>query len=1715
MNEFTNGNEISNFTEGTPDYDSVLGAEMKFAIALKTLPTKGNLVYEYNPFRNYRVESIHFTYKNRLYSPKELLQELGKTTISINVEDATQESGVTTISINIEDATQEQCIQYIDTTGDWKTIGVPQTETDPVLVESGELTDFETDQLTFSLNNPVSILPQYSYDNSVNLILNDGKNKPRLINSRFSATEKNQYQIVDRKGNNDTNIYDQGSQFDLDTSLYKQVMEIPKLRLVSINVGGNLQIGNYHFYFRYADADGNETDFVAESGLVSLFVGEEPCSIKSGFRNENSYKLVRFLISNIDSAYQYVNVYYTRATSDIYQHSVVTAYKIEQKYLVTNSLTADITITGNESITEIPISDINPYYQIMQSARAQTACQNMLFLGNVKKAEIPYKELQDISLRFCPYIAKETYPLKINYDYTISSYSKGYYDPQFIYNKVGYWNHEFYRLGIVYLLSDGTLSQVFNVRGLNNINWDGTSETPNPYAQIAFYTPTGDRNYITYEEDTYRILYTSYDQQTEGTRQSTQQYGAELENALGVISLNANVSNEQEIFSINFKIDPEAITYLKENLKIRGFFFVRQKRIPTILCQAYTIGLDNQSRTPVLPISDTDYVAERFLDNDQILNQDFDSRLYRFASDSYVTPKAAICPEYDINTAYLNNLFSGNEFTVQESDLQPSNKYLTQSRRNFHTEDSYTNLATNTYTARILGIEDDMKLGAIGDVTFSARAGEAEEGFRYEYLERENSISNATNLIRGSFGPYLGITGYNYQGRLIDIKIPGFSSLTSTDLFEIRYSDKSAYFAISERIDLNNMYEWFDMSNVDNPDSSDNDGTITLLNNIYRGDCYICQFTHRLNRNFQDPSAPINDKVVDKNCWKDHYSVEDGVVKTENFDEINLGDLNAIRLGMWVTLTVRSTYNLNVRALDESIPDETALTGHPRGFYPYFPIAGEGAYKTPEALCVNDGFQKSLSERYNYEVPDVPAIKNDFTNRISYSDININDAFKNGFRVFQGTHYRDYPKTYGSIIKLVELFGNILCIFEHRVALIPVNERAVAGEGSGGNVYINTSNVLPENPKMLSDMYGTQWAESVVKTPYYVYGVDTIGKKIWRTNGTQFEIISDFKIQEFLNNNISLTERELDPVVGIRNVKSHYNAFKQDVMFTFYDNLHGFEEKVWNICYNELMQKWITFYSWVPSYSENIDNIYFSFDRNTSKWIAKLGVSHANNDFADGVTLSNNIIPNDAKAGYVVGELSLSNRNLPSGSQISSSITYERVRDNFQNYKKFTIDGNQLKLAVDASELLSEMYVRDDGNGNKVYPTDSSYSLDLAVYKDARGQRQWLNADQQVNSTNIVTMLNIRANIVITIEDSNNDMDIREYVQGWTNNTTVNGGYYESSIAVIPEYNMQFLTTDFWKHGQAGIIDIADKIYPTYWYGKQHPFEFEVVVVDNPSTHKLFDNLQIIGNKTAPESFHYEIVGECFDFAKDKKNMFVRQEVTKDFYQYNGSDILYNKKLFEVEPQQNKKSISFPLYYSRNDTFNEVEDYYKQMTTPNKDYDNLSGSEIVYYENMNEFRIWEHSKAVDIEVPDGRIRGNMNYQEDKWNIQINPIVIVEKNEPDWDTKDNSGNTVKPKVPITIGNSPVPSDFYKNQISYEDIPQDLREDLGYTLKDIDISNWGVYAVSRDQSGNIIYADANTRREIKIKDKFVKIRVRYSGEDLAIITALKTLYSISYA
>lgn len=1533
------------------------------------------------------------------------------------------------------------------------------------LVEAGSIVDLDTDGFNFSLNNPLEIDAQSSYDGSVNLIFNDNRNIPRLVNSRFSVLQNNTYEVVDRIGNNDTNLYD-SEQFDLDTSLYKRVNTIPTITFNSVLPSGNLKVGNYVIYIKYADADGNETDFVGESGIISCFIGgdRDPFSIDGGFRDQLASKSISLTVSDIDSSYDYIKVYYTRSTSDVDSNSVVTAHEIDRKFPVRNN-SCNVIITGSEETKDIPVSDINIQYSIIDKAKSQTVCQNMLFLGNSCKPDMMYKDLSDISLRLLPYLIEsdsERFIGKTSYDYSDlsdQSYSHEYYNTLNIYNKVGYWNEEIYRFGVVYIMKDGSLSPVYNIRGKNGI--PKFEELQSAYLQSDLWKYENNekvRNYIPIDESTFDVSGTSY-----------------LENAKGVLRINTD-SDSRKVYGIGIAIPTEVSEYL--NTLVQGLFIVRQKRIPTILAQAYVMPRDLEAEVPLINYGGS-YIAERFLDNDRKLNESYLPRLYTISDMARVnrSAKVAICPEYDVRQSYFNHLFTGTEYVVRKADIQPSMTTLSRdiyNDRHYYVDNYYGRREEQFSRAKIIGVGDNVPIAAVEDYNFRGRAGEAEEGFRFRYIESKNKEKEATNLIRGAYSPYLGIIGDQVTiGSIINIYIPGYSEAQMSTYFNTRYEDNSPYYSVSSRLSLANIDSLLSLQKAGGD-------LYTYTVPCYRGDCYICNFTHRLNRNFQDPSAPTNDEVVDENTWKDNYDTEN----TENNAKINRGDVNAIQLGSWITFKVCSSYNLSIRSLDPSYPTEEGLTGLKRGFYPLQELSPAGATKIPESSVINGGYSSTTSEKQAFTLPDVPYIKNRFDTRIMYSDISVGDAFKNGFRVFQMTHYRDYPRTYGGIMKMIELFGNILCIFEHGIALIPVNERAVAGEGSGGNVFINTSNVLPENPKMLSDTYGTQWPESVVQTPYFVYGVDTVGKKIWRTNGDQFEIISDFKIQEFLNENITLSEREMTPIIGVRNVKGHYNAFKQDVMFTFYDDLYGFEEKVWNICYNEVMQKFITFYSWVPSYSANIDNIHFSFNRDTSKWISKLASSGSLSTSADGIVLSNVVIDDwETKDDMKLTKLGLVNRSLPNtqNTGLEIELTYEIVKDNFGMYKHFKI-------------------ITEGEKQNKV-----SY---LALKEDF----EW---------TVPVVQLNLQCTIDYLYSSESAPQDLDDYVAGWKDYVTYNAGLYQSSIAITKQEVLDNgvneglnLTTDFWKHGQSGIIDIKDKIKPCYWYGKQHPFEYEFVVVDNPATHKIFENLQIVSNKAVPDSFHYEVVGESYEFHEDKKNMYIRQEATKDFYQYNGSDILYNRNFLDLRGKQRDilrnwkptgqkvKSTMFPLYYARVDTFNEIEDYYKGKTAPNKDYVNLSGSEIVYNEKLDEFRVWTHAKAADIKDPRiGRLRGNMNYQGDVWNIQINPIIFVQRNEPAWNTAKLTKETID-KVPISVGNSPIPNDLKGFDITSETpvedyMPQDLR-DLGYGPEDIDTSDWW--------SG---------RKEARLRDKYIKIRVRYTGEELAIITALKTLYTISYA
>ena len=1628
------------------------------SVYLNTLRQSGYLAYEYNPFHNYQTNVDLYLVNNKFLVPK------SKAVNPKNGEILNQGTG-----------------GWIDKRGIIINNAIPYSN-GTLYAKEGSLIDFDTDQLNFDLEHPVDITVQPSYDGSVNLILNDDKNIPRLINSRFSVREKNTYEIVDRIGENDTNIYNAGT-FDKDTSLYFQYEYNPSVFYLGF-IRGILPVGQYCFYFTYCDADDNESDYITESGLIPVFIGSDrdPFSIDGGIKNQRTDKGIRLKLTNLDKSYNYIRVYYVRYFADYSQNRVYECKKIYKRYPV-NSGTMFLQITGNEETEAMDANLLNIQRFNPQHVLTQAQCKNMLFFGNIVKNTDNYRELTDCALRIIPRIALDSTFETVDNEYkNLNSY--GYYNSLNMYNKVGYFDQEYYRFGVVFIYQNGTLSNVYNTLGatLNStsINYrSGTLLKEQNGVLVKQYVTVDDEGWIDSSQGIFE--------------------GGSLKNlnAKGVCKIDAQVSDDNTIIGIEFYIPDEVQKFLKESMGIRGLFFVRQKCVPNILAQCYLMPIDSALEAPVIKYRNGDkdeYITECFItqgtkvtqnfgplnipytviSGDRLLDNVYDKRLYKYQhledGENAISANAfaGICPDFLLNQPYYNQIFNGSKFRIQK--VSSSNDYLSKENRFYRQQPGTTYTTTNGMSqVSICTVTEDVQTVAIQDKVYRLEMGETEEAFRFRYAEIDNGtyeagkeedmgdINEATNLVRGKFSPYLAIysNAKLETGALYNIYQDHIENITQE--FQNRMDSNEPFYSISDR------YNFESLENVN--------GYVKAL--CFRGDCYINTFTYRLNRNFNDPSLPNNDVIVDKESWKENYDVRD----PDDWQDISRADVNAVQLGSWITFKCRSAMNYALRSQDHSFVSEEALMNTPRSYYPRSQVMWRGENKMPDSYLFNDAYRASLGFKCYFTLHDINYIKDTFSNRIQYSAISVQDSFKNNYRVSLSTYFRDYSQEYGGIIKLVGFEGYLLVVFEHAVGMAVVNERILAGNGDGEPVFINTKNVLPEELTIISDTYGSQWSDSIIKSETgYVYGVDTVCKKIWRVKGNELEVISDFKVNKFLVDNISLGERELYPIVGLKNVKTHFNNNKKDIMFTFYDDVYEDEEKVWNLCYNEILDQFVTFYSWVPSYSENIDTQFFTFNRNTSKFLSLLAKCNYNVPENTGILVEYPVI-SDLNSG-----IALYYRDTALTKVISTKdnttyykthsylpgVTFKLEKDHWQNYKLFYItNGNILRANSGAYQAFMNQTVVL----LRVTPIFDYNNTEL----------------RKVLSDTAIASLQKTETIALTLESIVNNQ------------------------ALTPEQKLlPNLTTDFYLHGQSGIFNVVEDLYPTHWYGEFHPFEFEFIVNDNIQQQKIFNNLVMISNKVEPESFHFEIEGDNYDFSEDKRTMYYRQEATKKLFQENGSDILYNRNYTDVRalnytqeqyyraknstytsqprdkvypiPQSNLvqqvKSTIFPLYYDRIDTYNDIYHHYHEMNENNSyDFKNLSGSEIIWDRDLNQFNIVTHIKNSPVDIY-GRLRGNSQYKEGRWLVQIPAINYEQSNEATWT-----------EPPIVLNTNRVPSDVNK-----ESINNILNKNNQYVQNN---SKWTL------------------RKQTRIRDKWMKIRVRYSGKNLAVIHSLITLYNISYS
>lgn len=1470
------------------------------------------------------------------------------------------------------------------------------------LTRDGILEDFITDEIDFNLTKPADIECQPSYDGTVNLIINDDLNPPRIINTTYTTLENNRYKRVVRNQTEQTNLYREG-QIDQRTRLFRNLTKLPKIDLVNVLYHGELKGGNYTFYIKLADNDYNKTDIVAESGIISIFKGtiEVPSTISGTLEDERTDKSITLKISDIDVSFNRIFVYYERAYSDLNGILKTEVCEIIKPYEIKSS-SQDLVINGFEEVKQISEEDLSIRYNICTGVKTQAQVQNMLFFGNVQQTVLDNASLQNISYYIkasqiqgesIGYIEPATYYKRSQEDIGMTEY----YNPINIYYSLGYWPTELYRFGIVYIFKDDSLSPVYNLRGCDFSSMKDNLEGSN------YTLSTISSNII--PSDNFSIPNDHYLSNTKGVFKFKDTNLYEKDGKKGVYPL-----------GIQFTIDVDIVTKLKE-YNVKGFFFVRQKRIPIILTQGFTVGVDKTAYVPMLSINDL-YKTESFINKNLTLTTSYKEKLIEGTLQSH----GLLSVDAMVNKQ-LQSILDNSEFSLERyyttSELGSSNSLLGQ--RSYYTKDYQKSNYTGYTKGKCVFVDMDIPLKYYDSYGYSTRAGSSEDCKEVKFLGGINYNADNNKIVRGVYCPFIGTNKVLTKNAIYNVRLGNYSKTYELEYFKIRGNDLSPFMAVSPRYELEDSKLF------------DKDLQSYIVPKVFRGDCFTTTVTIRLNKNFIDSEVPTNDIIVDPNTWKEGYK---GYSQTSASDwkNINRADVNTVPLGMWVTFKCLSNYNLGLRSEDRSHLEEMALMGNPRSFVPLQGVNVAPSNKIPETALLNAGYSSTLPYKKYFTAPDVPYVKDIFDTRIMFSNVQIEDDFRNAYRIFQGLSYKDIERQYGAIVKLLSLGANLFCVFEHGCAIIPINEKALIATSTGQAIHMYGSGVLQNQVTPISPDYGSIWQESIIRTPNGIYGVDTYAKKIWRYNTNGFQIISDMAVQRFLHDNIILQESDKYPIISLKNVKTHFNNYKGDVMFTFYNG-----DKVWNLCYNERLEKWITKYSWTPLASENINNIFLSLDR---KRASIYGIIYDNINTESGAHIED-------REGYdrVCGNL-----------WEYDNITRTVVMKGYEFFDKFnvritsitssTLDENDVEHTIRFVENPETAYDVKCKIFNAKDLSFSNYQIGY-IDKDNPGKKieisqQGKNLKLEVeNFEEVSKLLYLKINFEVTpyidttVENTDNPYINEENVseQNGENKIKALSSTIEESIVLIRDVQSlekdtkvlyeKLLRNGFYVHGRAGIFneinyfdeDPNNEILPTKWYNKQEPFEFEFVVNTPAGIHKIFDNLVMISNNVEPESLEFEIIGDVYDF--NKAGLYKSEHASSNGF-WN-SDGTFNSEEYAA------KKIALERETAKEGKYSQI--FEKQQVEIEKDH------------VLNQYILKVKQPIKNIKTY-GRRRGNIEYKEDRWFTTITPI------------------------------------YYKDRIV----------------------------------GTNNFTDLKSTR---IRDKWIKIRIKYTGEKLVVINAIQSLLRLSYA
>lgn len=1069
---------------------------------------------------------------------------------------------------------------------------------------------FRTSAFELSEKPTVDLSLQDDYDRSVNAILTIRSSVPRIINSRFKVETDgagNQtFTITDsRPSSANTNTYTTAS-VEQETRLIISSSKIMDITFTGIQTGGMLKPGNYVYVFHYMTEDFNRSNVVGQSSVCQVAFGSGENSICAGDETQVTDKRVVLTLSNLDTDFRYLKVYVLYSSG---QEGLL------QQYL---EMTKPITITGEnmqfihsgfEELAEVSQDTVNEDFGIIAAASTQTQVNGYLFLGDIKEFSYSLEPFRNFAAAITPTFATRTIS---------TGGTAGYMDPANVYNFLGYMGRESYPFGIVFILPGGVLTPAFPIKGkIFNSSFSGSPSFVSVDQPNGVVTFPYSNHYLPFENGNINAKYINM---------------LMSDSAL----LSAGLSSQQ-------------ISQIKE--QSIGFFFVRGERRPAMLTQGLLIPT---VKVPALEL----YKEDHAQGNNEWNPGDQGTYYSTFASQQDSTSVFKFLPcvdslmeafvwlrrknNHDIDEGGIRNVVG--DFNEISMGYMPIFINDLKAVSSVYPEIWYSK-STDAWARHWALLSGDAILNEPQYVTALQRenAGVHQLGkIAFRVMGGINPLFNDFQL--NATGEGIGLW-YNQESvsRYTDITLKkskrisfvppevinaggDFCSRIQTSIW-FNFTDGNPETYDYYRVNQNyNSFFGIEMiegtsgqlqdatkgaanpigghgrigSNLktdDNPETSgtryNNINTLvnagflvniypsaesdiptgaqlypTVENIVYRqvtrryswaelaslpgqfvpvfgGDCYVSKISRKLNHsNVRNPAT-----------------IEPTDLLRSNIDS-----------GLMVTWWQESSYNLNLRKPYQFDVSELEK----RTFFPYRNSGNFISYRTyrlPETDRTNPGYAEVMRPKAFIPVPiDVPFLENEFFSRVYVSDKHIPNAFRNGFRRIT-SNFRDYTSSLGRIVRLFNHRGNLLIVFESGVGITSVEQRLQTAEDSAGAVFVEPKDVLPPNISFLSQEIGSQDFYSMVQTPQGVYGLDRARRKLWQITDNM-RVISDEGFGSFLLTNV--------PV----NMRSGYDPLNSEVVFTS-DN--------WTLCYREGLERFTSFYSFLPTFYARRGGEFYSF----------------------------------------------------------------------------------------------------------------------------------------------------------------------------------------------------------------------------------------------------------------------------------------------------------------------------------------------------------------------------------------------------------------------------------------------------------------------------------------------------------------------------------------